>query len=202
MYLFIDTETTGLPRSWSAPATDLSNWPRLVQLAWTLCNEEGEEIDAKDFIIKPENFSVPTDASRIHGITNDRAIKEGASLASVLAELMTVVNGSQILVAHNMSFDEKVLNAELIRAKVSDNLAGILKICTKEASTDHCKLPGNFGKFKWPTLQELHFTLFGEEFEETHNAVVDAQICAKCFFELKRLGVINVTSSEVKIANP
>jgi hypothetical protein len=34
MYLFFDTETTGLPKNYKAPVTDLNNWPRLVQLAW------------------------------------------------------------------------------------------------------------------------------------------------------------------------
>jgi len=34
MYLFFDTETTGLPKNWKAPIEDLNNWPRLVQLAW------------------------------------------------------------------------------------------------------------------------------------------------------------------------
>lgn len=33
MYLFFDTETTGLPKNWKAPVSDLNNWPRLVQLA-------------------------------------------------------------------------------------------------------------------------------------------------------------------------
>lgn len=33
-YLFIDTETTGLPKEYDAPYTDIDNWPRLVQLAW------------------------------------------------------------------------------------------------------------------------------------------------------------------------
>jgi uncharacterized protein YprB with RNaseH-like and TPR domain len=34
MYLFFDTETTGLPKNWKAPVTDLNNWPRLVQFAF------------------------------------------------------------------------------------------------------------------------------------------------------------------------
>jgi len=38
MYLFFDTETTGLPRNYKAPATDLANWPRLVQIAWLLAD--------------------------------------------------------------------------------------------------------------------------------------------------------------------
>ena len=33
MILFFDTETTGLPKNWKAPITDLENQPRLVQKA-------------------------------------------------------------------------------------------------------------------------------------------------------------------------
>ena len=27
MFLFFDTETTGLPQRWNAPVTDVDNWP-------------------------------------------------------------------------------------------------------------------------------------------------------------------------------
>ena len=27
MIFFFDTETTGLPRNWKAPITDIDNWP-------------------------------------------------------------------------------------------------------------------------------------------------------------------------------
>jgi DNA polymerase III subunit epsilon len=59
MYLFFDTETTGLPRSWKAPITDLNNWPRLVQLAYLLYDSDGNELSGGDFIIKPEGFIIP-----------------------------------------------------------------------------------------------------------------------------------------------
>ena len=38
IYLFFDTETTGLPANFGAPATDLGSWDsaRLVQLGWIL----------------------------------------------------------------------------------------------------------------------------------------------------------------------
>lgn len=41
VYLFFDTETTGIPRNWRAPVTDLTNWPRIVQVAWLECDEDG-----------------------------------------------------------------------------------------------------------------------------------------------------------------
>ena len=190
MYLFVDTETTGLPKDRHAPPSDLDNWPRLVQLAWILLAEDGRELEAKAFIVKPEGFSVPRDASRIHGITGERAAREGLALAFVLAEFAGAVSRSSVLISHNMNFDENVLKAELIRAGVSDILSSMSTICTKESATDYCKLPGRYGKYKWPTLQELHRTLFGSEFEAGHDAAIDVRICAKCFAELKRCGVI------------
>lgn len=189
MYLFLDTETTGLPIRWSAPATDLQNWPRLVQLAWILFDKDGAELEARDMIVKPEGFAIPKSASEIHGITTERAASEGVLIIQALDEFLSIVAKSQVLIAHNMSFDENILLAELIRANKRDRLAGISKICTKEGSTDYCRIPGNFG-YKWPTLHELHFTLFGEGFDEMHDAAADVRICAKCFFELKRLGII------------
>jgi len=77
MYLFFDTETTGLPKNWKAPVTDLNNWPRMIQIAWILCDDKGNRIESDDFIIKPENFHIPIDAVRVHGISTETAINEG-----------------------------------------------------------------------------------------------------------------------------
>ena len=84
MYLFFDTETTGLPKNWKAPVTDLDNWPRMIQIGLTLCNDEGERVDSAEFIIKPDNFIIPTEASNVHGITTEKAIEEGVELDDVL----------------------------------------------------------------------------------------------------------------------
>ena len=59
MFLFFDTETTGLPQRWNAPVTDVDNWPRLVQLAWIMCDDKGNIIEECSDIIKPEGFSIP-----------------------------------------------------------------------------------------------------------------------------------------------
>lgn len=41
-----------------------------------------------------------------------------------------------------------------------------------------------------PKLSELHFKLFKTDFSEAHNALVDIEITAKCFWELKSLGIL------------
>jgi len=189
MYLFFDTETTGLPRNWKAPVTDLNNWPRLVQLAYLFYDTNGNKISGGDFIIKPEGFTIPSDASRIHGISTERAIREGQPIKSVLQHFQSLIEQATYLVAHNMSFDEKIVGAEFLRNGMQNSIQTKNKICTMERTTNFCAIDGPYG-YKWPKLSELHYKLFGIGFEEAHNAAIDITATAKCFWELKRLGKI------------
>jgi DNA polymerase III subunit epsilon len=186
MYLFFDTETTGLPKSWKAPVTDLNNWPRLVQLAFLHFDAEGNKLCGHDYIIRPEGFKIPAEAAAIHGITTERAEREGRDLLTVLQEFYDYVENVNCLVAHNMSFDEKIIGAEFLRKGMPNCVLQKKKICTMEKSTDFCAIRGPYG-YKWPKLSELHYKLFGSDFEEAHNAAVDINVTAKCFWELKRL---------------
>jgi DNA polymerase-3 subunit epsilon len=188
MYLFFDTETTGLPKNWKAPVTDLNNWPRLVQLAFLYYDRNGNKISGGDFIIKPDGFSIPVDASQFHGITTERAIREGKPLNSVLQQFKSMIDQAEVLVAHNMSFDEKIVGAEFLRLGIQNPVPAKRKICTMESSTEFCAISGPYG-YKWPKLSELHYKLFRTGFEEAHNAAVDITATAKCFWELKRIGI-------------
>ncbi len=189
MYLFFDTETTGLPKNWKAPVADLNNWPRLVQLAFLYYDNNGNKISGGDFIIKPEGFTIPADASRIHGISTEKAIREGVAISSVLQQFNSLIGQASYLVAHNMSFDEKIVGSEFLRNGMQNSIPTKNKICTMEQTTHFCAIDGPYG-YKWPKLSELHYKLFGTGFEEAHNAAVDINATAKCFWELKRLGKI------------
>lgn len=189
MYVFFDTETTGLPKSWKAPVSDVDNWPRLVQLAWLTFDEMGNQINAGDLIVRPEGFIIPSDSSRIHGISTERALAEGLPLGEVLQKFQSAINEAEFLVAHNMSFDEKIVGAEFLRLGATNILEGVPKICTMQSSVNFCAIDGPYG-YKWPKLTELHQKLFGVGFPEAHNAAVDISATAKCFWEMKRLGVL------------
>lgn len=189
MYLFFDTETTGLPKNRKAPITDLNNWPRLVQLAYLYYDSNGIKISGGDFIIKPEGFTIPADASRIHGISTEKAIRVGKSLLTVLQTFQSFVSQAEFLVAHNISFDEKIVGAEFLRMGKQNPLPTKRKICTMESTTNFCAIDGPYG-YKWPKLSELHYKLFKTGLEEAHNAAVDINATAKCFWELKRTGKI------------
>ncbi|AGA78273.1 DNA polymerase III subunit alpha [Echinicola vietnamensis] len=185
MYIIFDTETTGLPRNYNAPVTDLDNWPRLVQLAWQLHDERGKLISNQNYIVKPEGFTIPYNAEKVHGISTDRALKEGHDLKKVLEIFHKDVEKAQYLVGHNIGFDINVCGAEFLRVDLPMQLLEKKELDTKDISTDFCAIPGGKGgKYKWPTLTELHQKLFGVGFEDAHDAAYDVDATAKCFFGL------------------
>lgn len=192
MYLFIDTETTGIPRNWKAPVTDLDNWPRMVQIAWLLYDKDKNLLEEKNYIIRPDGYTIPLDASSIHRITTDIAFATGNDLTRVLKEISATIDKAKYIIAHNMSFDEKIVGAEFIRKNISHNLFQKKRICTMEETTNFCAIPGNYG-YKWPKLSELHYKLFSTHFSESHNAAADIKATAKCFWELKNRGYFSST---------
>jgi len=196
-YLFFDTETTGLPQNYKAPVTDFANWPRLVQLAFIVANEHAEIEAEGNWIIKPEGFIIPEKAASIHGITTERAMTEGCDLRAALVNFakimsrMALTSNNVLVVGHNIAFDEKIVGCEYLRCGLENWLPKAHRFCTMQASTDFCQLQGMYG-YKWPKLQELHRKLFNDDFAEAHNAAADIQATVRCFFELKRLEIIDV----------
>lgn len=191
MLLFFDTETSGLPRRWQAPITDLSNWPRLVQLAWILTDLDGNPIQSECRIVRPEGFRIDPGATRTHGITTARALREGEPLPEVLQSLEQALEQVKTVVAHNVSFDLAVVGAEFLRQQKVDPLSLRKAICTMREGTRHCRIPGRYG-YKWPTLAELHEHLFQQSFADAHDALADCDACRRCFVKLKELKVLKV----------
>jgi DNA polymerase III epsilon subunit-like protein len=188
--LFFDTETTGIPRNYKAPASDTRNWPRMVQIAWILVDKKGEAVACAEHIIRPDGFTIPTDAARIHGITTEIALKQGVALGSVLDEFAVRIAECSGVVAHNVAFDERIVGAEFLRTGRPNLIETKSRYCTMKSSTAFCALPSPYG-YKWPTLTELHVHLFGEPFDHVHSAFADVLACVRCYKELKRLNIMN-----------
>jgi len=190
MYLIFDTETTGLPRDWNAPYTDVSNWPRVVQIAWQLHDHMGKLIEHHDFLITPDGFDIPYDAERIHGISTQLANEKGISLEIALSKFEIAMKQTNFIVGQNVGFDINVVGCEFVRLGVNPDLVRmpVLDTCT-EVTAELCRLPGGRGgRFKLPTLTELHQHLFNEPFAEAHNATADVEATTRCFLELIRIG--------------
>lgn len=189
--LFFDCETTGLPGvRWFSPDV-VDEWPRLVQLAWARYDARGKEEESRSSIIKPEGFRVPPEATRIHGISHARAVREGRALAEVLDEFLAAATApATTLVAHNFDYDRNVVAGEIIRMRRPLGFLELTGICTMKETTHLLQLarPGGGFGFKWPTLEELHYHCFGYSYEGAHDAANDIGACARSFFRLVEAG--------------
>ncbi|MBS9773977.1 MAG: DNA polymerase III subunit alpha [Tenacibaculum sp.] len=188
MFLIFDTETTGLPKSWNAPITDTDNWPRAIQIAWQLHDEMGNLLEHNDFLIQPDGFNIPFDAERIHGISTELAQEQGIPLSKGLEQFNEALKKTKFVVGQNVGFDVNIMGCEFHRLGITNNLTElpVLDTCTEETA-NLCQIPGGRGgKFKLPTLTELHKYLFGQEFAEAHNATADVEATTRCFLELLR----------------
>ena len=212
MYLIFDTETTGLPRNYNAPITDTDNWPRCIQVAWQLHDDLGKLLEHKSFLVKPNGFNIPYDAEKIHGICTELAQDEGEDLEAVLAEFNIALSKSRFAVGQNIGFDVNVMACEFHRLGIETRLTDmpVLDTCT-EVTANLLQLPGGRGgKFKLPTLTELHSYLFGVPFAEAHNATADVEATSRCFLQLlksdafrpEELGLDQAYIRNFKQANP
>ncbi|WP_395053762.1 DNA polymerase III subunit alpha, partial [Flavobacterium sp.] len=200
MYLIFDTETTGLPKKWAAPISDTDNWPRCIQIAWQLHDKMGNLIEHQDYLVQPQGFNIPYDAERIHGISTELAQKDGIPLQEVLEKFNLALSKSKFIVGQNLGFDVNIMGCEFYRMGIQSSMSSmpILDTCT-EVTASLLKLPGGKGgRFKLPTLTELHQHLFNQPFAEAHNATADVEATTRCFFELLRTEVFTKQELEVE----
>ena len=191
MYLIFDTETTGIPRNKYAPLTDFDNWPRLVQLAWQMHGPTGNLLNRGNLIVRPDGFDIPFKAQQVHGISTERATREGKALDDVLGAFMSDLESSSVIVGHNIEFDIAIIGAELLRrSKKNERLLQAKKFDTSTETIAFCSLPGGpGGRFKMPKLNELHQKLFAKDVLDAHDAAYDVEATARCFFELIRIKI-------------
>jgi DNA polymerase III subunit epsilon len=195
-YLVFDTETNGLPKDYKRPYTDVNNWPRIVQIAWTLGGFEEKmqfafHAEPECRVIKPDGWTIPDSVAAVHGISTAKASQIGTHLGEVLDEFQWAVMHADVLVAHNVKFDRAVVACELLRAGRTQAAVAIAlevkSFCTMEAGTPLCRIPGPYG-WKWPRLNELYRHLFNRDPENQHSADGDVEATACCYEELRRRG--------------
>lgn len=194
--LFIDTETTGLPLNNNLPYTDLKNWPYLVQVALIIEDDNYGILAKRNIILKPNGYTIPESATKIHGISNERAVKNGEDRDKVISFLDLALYKSDIIIGHNVSFDLNVIKSEIIRTKGIENALFKKKkhivIDTMKMGRNICKIPNlSFHTRlslpnKYPKLDELYYKLFNKHFNNQHDAMADVQAVYDCYYELKR----------------
>jgi len=208
--LIFDTETTGLPKTQkSLPSIEnIEDWPYIVQISWLYYdNETCQLIGESDNIIKlPPEIIISQESTKIHNITNEMCKAKGQKISDVLEKFMDKFADADLIVAHNMEFDHKMLQVEALRIMMTyeedkpgweskliqwQNIVDCKKLfCTMQETVDLCKIQAVSPKtgrtyIKFPTLAELHEYYFGCKPTNLHNALVDVIVCMRCFHMLK-----------------
>lgn len=181
--LFIDTETTGVPKRWDLPYSDTGNWPSAVQVSWIICSEDGTEIKKEDRYIFEEDLTISEESFRVHGITEEFLRSRGRSRREVLTALADdILKYQPVIVGHFLEFDLHILAADFLRAGLPNPFENSRFYCTMLKSRQYTSGSSKTGM----RLPELSRYLLDEMSEPSHNAMIDAVTTARCFFEIRR----------------
>ena len=187
MELFFDTETSDMYK-FKKPHNDPSQ-PWIVQLGFIL-SERDAIYQEGNILIKTDDRKIEPGAEQVHHISKKISERAGIDEQLALELFAHLLLKADILVAHNISFDTRVIRASAYKF-YDEVLMNILKgpdghFCTMMRGTSLCNLPGRYGRPKWPKLQELHLHLFGEEFKDAHDALGDVRATRRCYYEMTK----------------
>jgi DNA polymerase III epsilon subunit-like protein len=186
--IIFDTETTGFP----SPNLGLAEQPYICQFASLtidvdLENRKIKPIRKVDQLLKPA-VAIPLECTHVHKIT-DEMVAGKPTFAEWADKLLEIFHEADVAVAHNISFDQKVIEAELERVGKNKNFLPGQTFDTMAETKELCMLPGKNGNFKSPRLEELYRFLFQKDFDGAHNAMNDVMATFYCARELMTRGV-------------
>lgn len=196
MIFAFDVETTGLP-DWKAPS-DARTQPHLVQLAMTLADDAGRERACANLIIRPDGWEIPPEIAAIHGIDQSAALAFGIEERTAAELFMIWSEMATVRVAHNISFDDRLMRIALLRAGFKreeiETIERRPSFCTMQKSIHIVNLPptekmiaAGFNKPKPPKLSEAIKHFFNEDLTGAHDAIVDVRACARLYLHLQTL---------------
>lgn len=175
--LIFDTETSGLI---SNRSLRLNQQPSVIDFYGAVVDLATGEIGGEfETLLRPPS-AISEDITRITGLRNEDL--ETASPFSAHAEtIKRLVEGSEAIIAHNLSFDREMLDIEFERLGQTLQWPAI-NICTVEATVHLTGLR--------LTLSALHYLLFGTSFSGAHRARHDVAALIRCAIELHKRGEI------------
>lgn len=177
-YIAFDFETSGLPvgRKPLTPDTIKQyDTCRAVSLSAARFSSRGRLMDTFDAIIQPLDFEIGQGSIDVHGITRERAMRDGRPFAEVFVDFMKFIGPrTRTFVAHNAKFDTSVLKSEMIRRGINLGLIEDFNFrCTLEMYKERFLTPIKLGI--------LYKDIFGEDFENAHNSLADCIACGRVY---------------------
>lgn len=200
--LFFDVETTGKILDMKAPVSDVDQYPRITQIAWILIGEHGGECRQFSTHIKPDGWEIPNEPFFTeNGMSTEICEQYGIPIKEALEMFIVAEKQCDIRVAHNMTFDSRIIRAELFRLYGEDAPDfGSRKICTMMKSNSWCNIRTSTNRLKFPSLIELHEKLFGVKPATSHDALADVRTCMDCFDALVNRSIISLEPEPEKVS--
>lgn len=185
MYLFFDTETSGMIERTLPPEHE--SQPRLVQLGLILTDEKLEAQAEISVLVRPDGATFDSGAVKVHGISEEHADRFGVPLETAVAMFTGLCDRAQVAVAHNIEFDIKVMKAQCARAGLPSPFERLKSECTMALTQPLCMLDSRRGSgFKPPTLSEAYKHFFGKPVENAHDALADCRACLAIYQQVKK----------------
>lgn len=191
MYLIFDVSALAQKADFKANFTETQAWPRLMHISWIVLDKDYKPIEDCDFIAQPVDFEFDEKSMKKAIIDEEDIQKKSKPLEEILDKLYESVEKAEYIFAHNLNYNENIVGAEFIRQKKSINLFKKRRFCLMEEGTYYCKLKGFGGKYKYPTLPELHAKCFGTAFSPVGNARADVIAATRCFIKMMKLGQLD-----------
>lgn len=178
--LIIDLETTGFN-----PAD-----AEIVEIGIvSLDLETGEKEILFDKIIKPEKLSnekIKDSWIVRNGYMKAEEIINSNPISYYVDEVQTIFDSYKNgLTAYNNKFDFGFLDFKKFKYKKLD--------CPMLISINVCRIPGRYGGYKWPSVQEAYDFFFPDSnYTEKHRGADDAFHEADIVYELYKMGLFKI----------
>lgn len=184
MYLFFDTETSGMPDR-QLPLTHESQ-PRVVQIGLLLTDDSFRERAELALLVEPAGITFDPGSVKVHGIDEDTAARYGLPLRDALGIFSSLAEKADVIVAHNIEFDLKIMAIQYAREGLPDPLEGKDREDTMLLAQPVCQIENRRGDgFKPPTLAEAYHHFTGGQIENAHDALADCRACLQVFRGLR-----------------
>lgn len=189
-YLILDLETTGLP-DFKKPA-DAPGQPRVCGVGLIHLDEKFEVERKQAFIIKPSGWVIDpgSEATKVHGITQERAEAEGVDMREVARIYGDAIDARRVIVGFNVAFDLKIMRAELRYCGYPDRYMQTRHICVMQGCRQLVDARTVDGRKKAPRLEEAcaHFGI--DQGDGAHTGIGDAESAYQILLRLRDAGCV------------
>lgn len=197
--LFLDLETIGLIGNVQKVVEQEKKYPnyknnenydssRIVQFGYIYLEDfdydyEIEPINITSQIVKPDDFVIPEESIKIHGITNEIANEKGKNIKKILKKIKSIIDDVEYIIGYNVYFDINILLNELYRLKMKSSIKKIKELIKKENILCVGQLSKEYKSYKnMPSQQNIYKELFEKPIENIHNAQYDIYVTIEIIF--------------------